>query len=73
MGQKGERGNDAQIPQSSILPPAGPPGPPGLSGFDGMQRISFVYFLQSKLCLALWRAQVTPIKLRTCVVCVQNI
>ena len=45
MGQKGERGNDAQIPQSSILPPAGPPGPPGLSGFDGMQRISFVYFL----------------------------
>jgi hypothetical protein len=43
MGQKGERGNDATIPQNSVQPPAGPPGAPGQAGFDGINQNDFCF------------------------------
>jgi hypothetical protein len=47
MGQKGERGNDATIPQNSVQPPAGPPGAPGQAGFDGINQNDFFFNLKS--------------------------
>jgi len=44
MGQKGEKGADAKIPQNSVQPPAGPPGAPGQPGFDGINLIKMFFF-----------------------------